>query len=33
MDDMIDFGSWAQAFRYYEELRAMVDKNESRSLA
>ena len=28
MDDMNNFGSWAQSFKYYEQLRAMVDMND-----
>ena len=27
MDDMKDFGSWAQSSRYYEYLKVVVDMN------
>ena len=28
MDDMNNSRSWAQGFRYYEKLKAMVDMND-----
>ena len=31
VDDMKDFGSRAQGFRYYEQLKVVVDMNNSRS--
>ena len=33
MDDMNISGLWAQGFRYYEQLRAMVDMNDFELLA
>ena len=30
VDDMNDSEWWAQGFRYYEQLRAMVDMNDFR---
>ena len=29
MDDMNDSRSWAQAFRFYEQLRVVVDMKDS----
>ena len=31
MDDMNDFRLWAQTFRYYEQLRVVVDMKDSSS--
>ena len=28
MDDMKNFRLWGEGFRYYEQVRAMVDRND-----
>ena len=30
---MNDSGTWAQAFKYYKELKVMVNMNKTKSLA